>query len=391
MGRGGMGGSIGGKDGGVCGSSGVAGSGGAAGSGTAGMATGGSGGAGGDQPICQPPTGAPGVWEEIAPPPDAANLHITDAFAVGPDDLFFAASVGDPAMLASPTAARILRWTQGCWTVELDIQTGATPAGFPSINGLGADDVWASAGEAIYHRDAQGWTSLVNQDWLSQIRQPPFSIAVQLYRVREAAPNDVWFAATSNILHWNGQAWTTFNFDDPDYPNVSASSGFFFRSIWIDSPTSVWVGGSIDQVGNTMEPSVIHHYDGTTWTHTPLPALGEVDAIWRAGSVLWLANPSPSFTILRFDGTTATPATIAGASSQAAMTSLFGRNATDIWAAGSDVARSDGQSWSLVPNVPAAAVSPAEENNTYVTGDANAVWLVTSGPVPHFFRMVVGP
>ena len=130
--------------------------------------------------------------------------------------------------------------------------------------------------------------------------------------MRAAAPNDIWLAVTSNILHWDGQAWTTFNFDDPNYPNDTALVGFFFRSIWIDSPTSVWVGGGADQVGNTMESSIIHHFDGANWTHTSLPALGQVEAIWRGGSVLWLANPSPGFTILRFDGTAGTSTPILG-------------------------------------------------------------------------------
>ena len=316
VGRGGIGGSIGGG-GGIAG-------------GTAGMAAAGAGGAGG-QTGCQLPAGAPGTWVEIAPPPGQANFHVTDAFAVGLNDLFFAGYIGDPTMGAPFTEARVLRWTQGCWTVELSIPAGISQVDFPSVHGLATDDVWASAGDAIFHRDAQGWTRFANEGWRNQIRLPPFSIPVELLRLREAAPNDIWLAATSNILHWNGQAWTTFNFDDPNYPNDTASVGFFFRSIWIDSPTSVWVGGGADQVGNTMESSIIHHFDGANWTHTQLPALGQVDGIWRGGSVLWLANPSIGSTIVRFDGTTGTSTPILGIdpNNPPGLTSLFGRGASD--------------------------------------------------------------
>ena len=289
------------------------------------------------------------------------------------------------------TEARVLRWTQGCWTVELSIPAGVSQVDFPSVHGLATGDVWASAGDAIFHRDAQGWTRFANEGWRNQIRLPPFSSPAELFRLREAAPNDIWLAATSNILHWNGQAWTTFNFDDPNYPNDTASVGFFFRSIWIDSPTSVWVGGGADQVGNTMESSIIHHFDVANWTHTSLPALGLVDAIWRGGPVLWLANPSPGFTILRFDGTAGTSTPILGSdpNNTPGLTSLFGRGASDLWAAGDDVAHFDGQSWSLDPGVPAAARSILDERNTYVTGDAASVWLATPGP--RFFRLVTGP
>jgi hypothetical protein len=373
VGRGGMGGSIGG--------------GGGIGGGTAGMAVAGAGG----QTGCQLPAGAPGTWVEIAPPPGQANFHVTDAFAVGLNDLFFAGFVGDPTMGGPLTEARVLRWTQGCWTVELSIPAGVSQVDFPSVHGLATGDVWASAGDAIFHRDAQGWTRFANEGWRNQIRLPPFSSPAELFRLREAAPNDIWLAATSNILHWNGQAWTTFNFDDPNYPNDTASVGFFFRSIWIDSPTSVWVGGGADQVGNTMESSIIHHFDVANWTHTSLPALGLVDAIWRGGPVLWLANPSPGFTILRFDGTAGTSTPILGSdpNNTPGLTSLFGRGASDLWAAGDDVAHFDGQSWSLDPGVPAAARSVLDERNTYVTGDAGSLWLATPGP--RFFRLVTGP
>lgn len=373
--RGGMGGSIGGGGG----------------SGTAGMAAGGTGGA---QPGCQTPLGTPGTWEEIAPMQGLANFHVTDTFTVGANDLIFAGYIGDPTGASGPfTEARFLRWTQGCWTLELTIPAGTAPIDFPSVHGLGAGDIWASAGQAIFHRDAQGWTPLANNAWLTQIRLPPFSSPAELIRVRAAAPNDVWFAATSNILRWNGQAWTTYNFDDPNYPNESASIGFFFRSIWIDSPTSVWVGGGADQVGNTMESSIMNHFDGTNWTRTGLPALGQVYAIWRAGSVLWLANPSVGNTLVRFDGTAGVVAPILGVdpSNTPSLTSLFGRGANDVWAAGDDVAHFDGQDWSLDPGVPALARNPTDENNTFVAGDAGAVWLVVSGPAPHFFRLVTGP
>jgi hypothetical protein len=116
-----------------------------------------------------------------------------------------------------------------------------------------------------------------------------------------------------------------------------------------------------------------------------------VDAIWRGGSVLWLANPAPVFTLQRFDGAAATDEPILGTNPQSppSLTSLFGRGATDLWAAGNSVAHFDGQSWSLDPGVPPAAVNPTREDNTYVTGDAGSVWLATAGP--HFFRMVTGP
>jgi hypothetical protein len=376
-GRGGVGGSVGGAG---------AGGGAIAGSGSGGMAVGGAGGA-----ACQLPAGTPGAWEEIAAPAGQANLRITDAFAVGPNDLYFAGKIADPTGATDPTEARILRWTQGCWAAELTIPKAAGPIDFPSVHGLGPNDVWAAASDVLYHRDAQGWTRFANEGWRAQARPSPFGGgSIELNRVRAAAPNVLWVAATRDVLRWDGQAWTAYNFDDPTYPDQSAAIGFYFHTIWIDSPTSVWVGGASDQVGNTMDLSFMHHFDGANWTHAAI-TLGEVEAIWRGGSVLWLANPAPMFTMQRFDGTTAMDVPMLGSNPNnlPAMVSLFGRGASDLWAAGNDVAHFDGQSWSLVAGAPAAARAMSDDHNTYVTGDAGAVWLATPGP--RFFRRVAGP
>lgn len=100
------------------------------------------------------------------------------------------------------------------------------------------------------------------------MKQPPFGDPIEFHRVRAAAANDIWIAASSNILHWSGEAWTTYNFDDPNYPKVSASLAYDFNDIWIDSTSNLWVVGSSAQVGNTMSDGYVHHFDGANWMHT---------------------------------------------------------------------------------------------------------------------------
>jgi hypothetical protein len=262
-----------------------------------------------------------------------------------------------------------------------------------SVHGTGPDDLWATASDLLYHRDAQGWTPFADQTWRNKVpAQTPFSGSIDLWRVRAAAPNDVWVAEVNNLLHWTGQAWTVYNFDDPTYPNTSASIGYYFYDIWVDSPTSVWAAGPSDQVGNTMDVSAFHHFDGASWTHT-FVTVGSIYALWRGGAVLWMAGPSINGqTLFSFDGTTVTPATISGydpTQRSLFLTSLFGHGANDLWAAGEDVAHFDGQSWALVPDAPAATRNSDDFGNTLVTGDAGSVWLVTPGP--HFFRRVTPP
>jgi len=357
---------------------------------------GGSTGAGQSPTGCLLPTAPAGTWVEIPAPPGAGSFQVSDAFAAGQDDLLFAGATFDPTSVAPPANARVLSWTRGCWSVDLSIPPGATTPDHPSVHGTGAGDIWASASDVLFHRDAAGWTRFTDESWRNTAHQIPNSqttvAPIQFNRVRAAAPDDLWVAATSNILHWSGGAWTTYNFDDPGFPNTSAAIGFFFTDIWIDSPMSVWVVGPSEQIGNTMSRGFVHHFDGAGWTHTAA-AVGAIDAIWRGGAVLWLAQPSEDeMTIRAFDGATATAAPIAGVdpSHPVFLTNLFGRGANDMWAAGADVAQFDGQAWSLVADAPAPAHSTTGlETNTFVTGDSAATWLVTPGP--RFFRQVTRP
>jgi hypothetical protein len=364
-------------------------------------AGGGAAGAGGQgQPGCPIPSGPAGSWVEVPAPSGQSGFHVSDAFAVASDDLLFAGSTFDPAGPAPATNARVLRWTEGCWTVELTIPASVTTPDAPSVHGTGPNDLWATASDLIFHRDAQGWTAFADQTWRSLVRQPPSFVGpIEFRRVRAAAANDFWVAASSNVLHWSGQSWTTYNFDDPSYPNASASVGFSFNDIWIDSPSAVWAVGPSDQVGNTMSEGYVHHFDGANWTHTAV-GVGGVLAIWRGGTVLWLAQPTldevngqqATLALRAFDGIKAPGVPIAGVDltqDSVLMSSLFGRGAGDMWAAGEGVAHFDGQGWSLVADAPASARNDLDFTNTFVTGDAGSVWLVTPGP--RFFRKVTGP
>lgn len=374
--------------GGIGGGAGTGVDGGAAGAGGNAMADAGTDG-GNPTPVCTSPSATPGTWAEISPPVGQDGFRVTDAFATGTNDLLFAGVTRDA--INPPSNPRVLRWTAGCWTVELSIPTSTSPAFTPSVHGTSAGDIWAAGGDLLFHRDAQGWTRFGDESWRNLVHQPPSFVApIELNRVRAVAPNQIWVAATNNMLRWDGHVWTVFNFDDPGYPNVSASIGYFFRDIWIDSASSVWVASASDEIGNTMDFGFVHHFDGANWTHTSI-GLDVEQSIWHAGAVYWLATPTQDVvngqqvtrTLRRFDGTSAPTVDVAGAADVFLVT-LFGRGASDVWAAGGDVAHFDGQSWSRAADAPAAARSTTDERNTYVTGDATSVWLSTPGP--RFFR-----
>jgi hypothetical protein len=373
---------------------------GSCGTGTGGTGTGGSAGIGGQggQPTCAIPGGT--GWVEIPVPSDQSGFRATDAFALGTNDILFAGSTVDPTGVVAPSDGRLLRWSQGCWTVELTFATSSAAPASASVHGTGPNDVWATAGDLIYHRDAHGWAAFTDEGWRNMVVQPSsFFGSFQFNRVRAAAAGDFWIAATANVLHFSNEAWTAYNFDEPGFPQTSASIGYSFNDIWIDSPSAVWVVGPSKQIGNTMSFGFVHEFDGASWTHTGVGVFS-IYAIWRGGSVLWLAQPSRDLIngqgvvvpLRAFDGTNAPGVQVAGVDPTQFLplySRLWGRGASDVWAAGEDVAHFDGQGWSTVPDEPAAARNESDISNTFVTGDDGSVWLVTPGP--HFFRKVTGP
>jgi len=155
----------------------------------------------------------------------------------------------------------------------------------------------------------------------------------------------------------------------------------------------VWVGGSTDYIGDTMDPALLVRFDGTTWSARPA-GRWTVDAIWGDGEGgVWLALPGivdnldgswKPYTLRHDDGVHAMTVPIGDWPEHSVVHSLWGRARNDVWAAGDDVAHFDGRSWSRVAGVPAAVVSTGNSGQTLVTGDEGSVWLVANGP--RFFR-----
>ena len=159
--------------------------------------------------------------------------------------------------------------------------------------------------------------------------------------------------------------------------------------MWVSGANDIWAAGGSDQIGNTMDPASLYHFDGTAWTIHNVGAFG-VNALWAgaAAGQFWLAMPPSAVeerTLRFFNGNTAAAVDIAGWPVADEATSLWGRSATDIWTAGQDVAHYDGTSWTLATGTPAAVHDTTLlRREAVVTGDATTTWLTGIGPT--FFR-----
>ena len=338
---------------------------------------------------CAAPMTPGATWTEIPAPAVTPGFAVTDAWPAGTDDFFFVGTDPSPDGGNTPSTRRqVLRWSQGCWSIELAADGG--PYATPQISGTAPDDVWLTTGDAIYHRDASGWSPL-DPSLASALAPLPGNLLI-LTDVQARTRDDVWFTEQDTILHLLNGQWHMQQLSVGP-PGQTASITYGFNRISILGENDVWIGGGSDQIGNTMDPASLYHFDGQSWTIHNVGVF-HVNALWPvgAGDAFWLAMPPDSLeplSIRQFANDAVTVPAVAGWSPSIEATSLWGRAPNDVWAAGEDIAHFDGSAWSRVADAPDAVRDlHGLHVDSVVTGDANVTWLVGVGP--HFFRKAAG-
>jgi hypothetical protein len=158
--------------------------------------------------------------------------------------------------------------------------------------------------------------------------------------VHGTSDHDVWAVGTSGrIVHWNGTAFTSL-------PSGTTATLY---GVWASTATDVWVVGGTPGGGTAQPNDVLLHYDGTSFTPSPLPmtfgrtffkvwgtssanlyVVGEYGTIWHRTGTTWALEADQ-------------PKPLASGN----LTTVSGCSATDVYAVGGlDVLQSDGTTWS---------------------------------------------
>jgi len=216
------------------------------------------------------------------------------------------------------------------WNIVLQ---GLTPS-LLSVWGTAQSDVFAAGGglgngtpTTLLHYDGTAWTDL------------GASGTDTFWWVHGTSDHDVWAVGTSGrISHWDGKAFAAL-------PSGTTATLY---GVWAASATDVWVVGGTPGGGTTMPNDVVRHYDGTSFTPSPLPMtlgrtffkvwgtsstnlyiVGELGTIWHRTGTAWAleADQPPLAT--------------------GNLTTVAGCSATDVYAVGGlDVLQSNGSTWS---------------------------------------------
>jgi len=313
----------------------------AAGSGMAGAAGAGAGGTGGGSactgdPLarCSGTMNGPWCTEALA----AGSLPFFDGlWANRPDDVWFVGGQFPPG--GNTTAFGMIARFDGCsWTVT---QRPDLPQ-LSGVWGAAPNDVWiVGANGSAYH-----WNG-------TALATVPVPGATSFSSVSGSSSTDVW-AVGSGIFHWNGSAWA----------QSFASVGI---DVWAVAPNDVWVAsGATDAL----------HFDGTTWTATPLTDFG-LFSIWGDGTQAYAAGEGEA--LFRFAGGTWTTLQGRGGSSQGFVD--IGGLGADVFTVGnSQVVRLAGATFTPVADAP-----PLSFTRVWVS--PTQIWLGTpDGSVAHRTR-----
>lgn len=210
----------------------------------------------------------------------------------------------------------LLHWNGTAWRSVKYPAPKTSPqatAGFPG-------DVTADApGDAWLLGDVEGGSGQIipfldhwNGTAWSRATLPHVGGATQLSVVAAHGPSDVWIVGvkyashrdTLVMLHWNGSAWTQ------ESGPATGMVTIFVNGARMVSPGNLWVVGMGKATPKGVRHPLALHWNGHTWTDTPVPSgPGELyqaaaadSAVWAVGDTYGGSSPTYSADFLRWTG-----------------------------------------------------------------------------------------
>jgi hypothetical protein len=334
-------------------------------------------------------------WTEVVSPPSLEGLVIKEGWAAGRDDVFFVGTLAVPGNDVQ-SVAQIVRWTRGCWSLELSSSMASQLS--VSISGSSPGDVWAVLGDALFRGDGTGWSRADDEMQEVLTAQHPGSTAVP-YAVRVAA-GTIWVMGKTFIWRRDASGWRMFELTNSDVfgaDDSGARGTFSFTSMWAGGHDDAVVGGAIHEVGRIPDAAFVYRYDGSGWTRQIFTD-GRVASLWGdGGGGLWIGAPNGSVNPPLFHAEPASSGvagfrtvSIDGWPAGISVNALWGAAPDDLLAAsGGSLAHWDGVEWKMA----AAPATTAADDVAVIAGAAastaqlttsQSTWIVRRGP--RFFR-----
>jgi len=269
-----------------------------------------------------------------APPPTVGTIRvITSTSGASPNDqgYLLAVDAGTPQAIGTGATLTLDSVAVGTHTLTL--------SGIPdtcALDGTGSRTVALAGGATVEVRFLVRCAAVTIGQWNRMESGTTFS----LYSVWGSSATDVFTVGEpggqfeSGIFHFDGQTWTT----------QSTQTGVTLYGIWGSGPTDVFAVGS-SPLGTLGYNGVLLHFDGSTWSQTTPPPLGNDGttetsyyAVWGSSSTDVFAagesnNGFSQARIAHFDGT-AWSDMVLPARDDRVLADVFGTSGQDVYAVG---------------------------------------------------------
>jgi hypothetical protein len=208
-------------------------------------------------------------WRQVASP-SPGDLFGSYLLAVGALSGSSAWAVGYYYDGAGHQHGMILRWNGRNWQRSPSPHPGDTQSNsvLYGVVATSPRNAWAVGA----YSTTQGTQTLIER-WNGrrwrQVRSPDPAPGSYLYAVAASSSSDAWavgeYLNRTLTVHWNGTAWRQVPSPDPSGPLRES----FLSAVAVSSPSSAWAGGFYDVPG--AERTLILHWNGKIWRHTPSP------------------------------------------------------------------------------------------------------------------------
>ncbi|MBV9383707.1 MAG: hypothetical protein JOY82_13945 [Streptosporangiaceae bacterium] len=164
------------------------------------------------------------------------------------------------------------------WTEFALPDDGASEA-LSSVAMVSPSDVWAAGSNLLAHWNGSRWSRVT--------RPAPSGAAGSEIQLVTASGSGLWAAGTAAVggstvefaARWDGTSWAVTS-------TLAAAAGHWWEvyNIAASSPTNAWLSIT-DNDQNFDTTALAAHWNGTSWTITPMPAAGTMQTLtWIAAS-----------------------------------------------------------------------------------------------------------
>lgn len=175
----------------------------------------------------------------------------------------------DEQIFAVGTESTILQRDSGGWNPV----NGPQPHELAAVAALSPTNIWAVGyEETLMHYDGVTWQAETFTSLPTDINNRAF------YAITFLNDTDGWIVGSDLMIRWNGSSWQEVDNGTEEYQS--------YRGVAAVSSNDVWVVGELSGGSG----SVIRHWNGTTWSDIPHPALPRLNTITMLDSDTGMAG-----------------------------------------------------------------------------------------------------